>query len=42
MYIVHHVLKGSQRIVEAIYQNLEGEMDFMTLQETLWKEDLLP
>ena len=38
MDIVHQVLKRFQGLVEAIYQNLEGEMDFMTFQETLWQD----
>lgn len=38
MDIVHHILKRFQGVVEAIYQNLEGKMDFMTFQETLWKD----
>jgi len=32
--ITYHVLKRFQKIVEAIYYHPEGEMDFLTFQET--------
>ena len=38
MDIVHHILKGFQGVMEVVYHTLEGGTDFMTFQETLWKE----
>ena len=34
----NHSLKKFQGVLEAIYHHLEGEMDFLTFQETLGKE----
>lgn len=34
----NHVVKRSQKVVEAIYHHLKGEMNFLTFQETLGKE----
>ena len=38
MDIVHHILKGFQGVMEVVYHTLEGGTDFMTFQETLWKD----
>ncbi len=38
MNIIYHSLKRFQGVLEAIYHHLEGEMDFLTFQETLRKE----
>ena len=38
MNIIYRSLKRFQRILEAIYHHLGGEMDFLTFQETLGKD----
>jgi len=38
MNIIYHSLKRFQKVIEAICHHLEGEMDFLTFQETLGKD----